>query len=63
MDKRTHYTLMTTNGHYTPPPKPRWRFALRDIAIFWAAALAVSWLMGLGVVKLLHIIDGILRRG
>jgi hypothetical protein len=34
----------------------RWRYALRHTAVIWALALGVSWLAGLGVVKLIAIV-------
>ena len=63
MYKRSHHTVITSNGHVKPRRPSRPRFAVRDIAIIWVAALTLSWLMGLGVVKLLRLIDGVLSRG
>ena len=42
-------------------PVSRWRSTLRHNGIIWALAFGLSWLAGLGVVKLLHIIVQLFR--
>jgi hypothetical protein len=63
MHKLWQSHTLATNGQ-TPAsrPKRRWRYTVKDVAIIWLVALTLSWLMGLGAVKLIEIIDGILRR-
>jgi hypothetical protein len=50
----------TTNGQQ--PVTRRWRYTLKDIAVIWMVALILSWLIGLGAVKLIEIVEAILRR-
>jgi hypothetical protein len=37
-----------------------WRYRVKEVGIIWIIALALSWLMGLGVLKLIKIIDALL---
>jgi hypothetical protein len=53
-----------TNGH-RPTMKQQqriWRYRVKDVGIIWIIALALSWLMGLGVLKLIEIIDTLLHQ-
>lgn len=56
--KKVYYT----NGHMTPWKWLRgWRLIGVGVVIAWVVALIWTWLMGLGVVKLITIIDGFMR--
>jgi hypothetical protein len=52
-----------TNGHRPTMKQQRiWRYRVKDVGIIWIIALALSWLMGLGVLKLIEIIDTLLHQ-
>jgi hypothetical protein len=53
----------TTNGQQ-PDSKltRRWRHTVKDVAVIWMVALMLSWLVGLGAVKLIEIVEAVLRR-
>jgi hypothetical protein len=53
------YSLNGTLPHRKPVG--RWRHALRHTGIVWALAFGLSWLAGLGVIKLLHIVVQLFR--
>ena len=51
-----------TNG-YRPTMKQqqrRWRYRVKNVGIIWIIALGLSWLMGLGILKLIKIINALL---
>jgi hypothetical protein len=55
------------NG-YVPGPLPpvstprRWQHAWKSVVLIWVVALGASWLIGLGVVRLVILIEKVLRR-
>ena len=64
--------MMRYHGHGMEPfslngtlplrkPVSRWHSAPRHNCIIWALAFGMSWLAGLGVIKLLHIIVQLFR--
>lgn len=62
MHKQWKPRIFSVNG--TVPrrkSKPRWRFRVRNVVLIWMAALAFSWLAGLGAVKLIEIVREIFR--
>jgi hypothetical protein len=40
----------------------RWQYAWKSIVLIWVAALGASWLIGLGAVRLVILLEKILRR-
>jgi hypothetical protein len=56
-------SIFATNGQSSGyKPRPTWHYAMKNVGIVWIVALLLSWLMVLGAVKLIKIVEEILRR-
>ena len=65
-DRQRQIQPFQTNGHLpglSPPVGTlrRWCCAWRSTALIWVVALMVSWLIGLGVIRLVVLVEGLLH--
>jgi hypothetical protein len=64
---KRHIQPFASIGHLPGPLPPvttprRWQHAWKSIVLIWVVALVVSWLIGLGAVRLVMLVEKILRR-
>jgi hypothetical protein len=62
-----HIQPFVATGHLPGQLPPvsrlrRWQYAWKSIVLIWVAALGASWLIGLGAVRLVILLEKILRR-